>query len=169
MATKTFETTCEPVYHPLVLVDTNGSYVKSSNPAINSSSSSTEIILVKCRPDSTSSTFINFKCENSSSCESSSSSSPSSFSSTVSINKRNERERNRVKLVNIGFQTLRQHIPDGCKSKMSKVETLRSAVKYIRFLESVLDDDAQSTTDGQVSSSTNSLCLENLENCIFFQ
>ena len=37
--------------------------------------------------------------------------------------RRNERERNRVKMVNQGFSTLRQHVPNGAKNKkMSKVE-----------------------------------------------
>ena len=54
--------------------------------------------------------------------------------------RRNERERNRVKLVNLGFNTLRQHVPSGAKNKkMSKVETLRAAVEYIKTLQEVLD------------------------------
>lgn len=55
--------------------------------------------------------------------------------------RRNERERNRVKLVNMGFSTLRQHVPNGAKNKkMSKVETLRSAVDYIRQLQQLLGE-----------------------------
>ncbi|KAK3557915.1 hypothetical protein QTP86_003311 [Hemibagrus guttatus] len=43
----------------------------------------------------------------------------------VAVARRNERERNRVKQVNMGFQTLRQHVPNGAANKkMSKVETL---------------------------------------------
>ncbi|XP_027724475.1 achaete-scute homolog 2 [Vombatus ursinus] len=57
----------------------------------------------------------------------------------AAVARRNERERNRVKLVNLGFQTLRQHVPNGAASKkMSKVETLRSAVEYIRALQQLL-------------------------------
>lgn len=57
------------------------------------------------------------------------------------VSRRNERERNRVKLVNLGFATLREHVPNGSKNKkMSKVETLRSAVEYIRKLQELLDD-----------------------------
>lgn len=53
--------------------------------------------------------------------------------------RRNERERNRVKLVNLGFQALRQHVPHGgANKKLSKVETLRSAVEYIRALQRLL-------------------------------
>uniref|UniRef100_H2ZXL6 Achaete-scute family bHLH transcription factor 1b n=1 Tax=Latimeria chalumnae TaxID=7897 RepID=H2ZXL6_LATCH len=59
----------------------------------------------------------------------------------AAVARRNERERNRVKLVNLGFQTLRQHVPNGSSSKkMSKVETLRSAVEYIRALQQLLDE-----------------------------
>lgn len=55
--------------------------------------------------------------------------------------RRNERERNRVKMVNLGFSTLRQHVPNGAKNKkMSKVETLRSAVDYIKKLQKVLGE-----------------------------
>ena len=62
--------------------------------------------------------------------------------SPLSVARRNERERNRVKMVNMGFNTLRQHIPNGSKDKkMSKVETLRSAVAYIRQLQLILNDD----------------------------
>ncbi|KAM4846073.1 achaete-scute homolog 2 [Thomomys bottae] len=57
----------------------------------------------------------------------------------AAVARRNERERNRVKLVNLGFQALRQHVPPGGASKkLSKVETLRSAVEYIRALQGLL-------------------------------
>ncbi|XP_076373249.1 achaete-scute homolog 1-like [Tachypleus tridentatus] len=64
--------------------------------------------------------------------------------------RRNERERNRVRLVNRGFATLRQHVPGGTtKKKMSKVETLRSAVEYIKRLQQLLaeDDETNKTLD----------------------
>ncbi|XP_060576042.1 uncharacterized protein LOC132733411 [Ruditapes philippinarum] len=64
-------------------------------------------------------------------------------SQTPSVSRRNERERKRVKMVNMGFETLRQHVPVGRKNKkMSKVETLRSAVQYIKQLQELLDADA---------------------------
>uniref|UniRef100_A0A8C4PB67 Achaete-scute family bHLH transcription factor 1 n=1 Tax=Dromaius novaehollandiae TaxID=8790 RepID=A0A8C4PB67_DRONO len=57
----------------------------------------------------------------------------------AAVARRNERERNRVKLVNLGFATLREHVPNGAANKkMSKVETLRSAVEYIRALQRLL-------------------------------
>ena len=41
--------------------------------------------------------------------------------------------------MNQGFLTLRHHIPEPFRvKKMSKVDTLRSAVEYIRSLEQVL-------------------------------
>ncbi|XP_036618414.1 achaete-scute homolog 2 [Trichosurus vulpecula] len=73
---------------------------------------------------------------------------PSPGVGAAAVARRNERERNRVKLVNLGFQTLRQHVPNGAASKkMSKVETLRSAVEYIRALQQLLaQQDAMGAT-----------------------
>lgn len=85
---------------------------------------------------------------------------------SVSVQRRNARERNRVKQVNNGFTTLRHHIPTevitdlsnggrGASKKLSKVDTLRLAVEYIRRLQGVLDDsdDALSTSSSTPSSS----------------
>lgn len=73
----------------------------------------------------------------------------------ASVARRNARERNRVKQVNNGFATLRQHIPAsvaaafapqgnntgrGASKKLSKVETLRLAVEYIRSLQQMIED-----------------------------
>lgn len=56
--------------------------------------------------------------------------------------------------VNQGFQTLRQHIPDGYRmKKMSKVDTLRCALRYIRTLERVLQE-SESESDPSASAST---------------
>ncbi|CAL1528231.1 unnamed protein product, partial [Lymnaea stagnalis] len=57
----------------------------------------------------------------------------------ASVSRRNARERNRVKQVNLGFETLREHVPNGKKNKkMSKVQTLRSAAQYIKDLYMIL-------------------------------
>ncbi|XP_011182404.1 achaete-scute complex protein T8 [Zeugodacus cucurbitae] len=70
------------------------------------------------------------------------------------VARRNARERNRVKQVNNGFAALRERIPEevaeafeaqgngrGTMKKLSKVETLRMAVEYIRNLEHLLGFD----------------------------
>ena len=59
----------------------------------------------------------------------------------ASILRRNERERNRVKLVSDGFATLRKHIPTTpANKKLSKAETLRTAIEYIKQLQRVLNE-----------------------------
>ena len=66
-----------------------------------------------------------------------------------SISRRNERERRRVRNVNNGFQELRKRIPQGEK-KLSKVETLRKAVEYIKNLQEMLngaDQISESSTE----------------------
>ncbi|XP_022657691.1 class A basic helix-loop-helix protein 15-like [Varroa jacobsoni] len=56
-----------------------------------------------------------------------------------SVQRRNERERKRVHQVNQGFASLRERLPDAVANrKMSKVETLRSAIDYIVQLQKVL-------------------------------
>ncbi|NXU41889.1 ASCL3 protein, partial [Drymodes brunneopygia] len=55
------------------------------------------------------------------------------------IRRRNERERQRVRCVNEGYAKLRLHLPkEYLQKRLSKVETLRAAIKYIRHLQSVL-------------------------------
>lgn len=56
------------------------------------------------------------------------------------IRKRNERERHRVRCVNEGYARLREHLPQELEDKrLSKVETLRAAIEYIKRLQSLLD------------------------------
>ncbi|XP_042547461.1 achaete-scute homolog 3 [Dipodomys spectabilis] len=62
------------------------------------------------------------------------------------IRKRNERERQRVKCVNEGYAQLRHHLPDEyLEKRLSKVETLRAAIKYINYLQSLLYADEAET------------------------
>lgn len=69
----------------------------------------------------------------------------------AAVARRNERERKRVKMVNEGFNTLRKHVPTSTKNKkMSKVDTLRSAVEYIKSLQQLLGEG----TTSEASSST---------------
>ncbi|XP_064627886.1 achaete-scute homolog 5-like [Lineus longissimus] len=57
------------------------------------------------------------------------------------IRKRNERERERVRCVNDGYSRLRDHLPMENKDKrISKVETLRAAIKYIKSLQGLLNE-----------------------------
>ncbi|XP_058811433.1 achaete-scute complex protein T3-like [Topomyia yanbarensis] len=93
---------------------------------------------------------------------------PQTPQQTVSVQRRNARERNRVKQVNNGFANLRQHIPGtvvtaltnggrGASKKLSKVDTLRIAVEYIRNLQRMLDENSENTSQkslSQVSSSS---------------
>lgn len=87
----------------------------------------------------------------------------------ASVQRRNARERNRVKQVNNGFANLRQHIPPdvitaltnggrGASKKLSKVDTLKLAVEYIRRLKDLLDENDSETgstsTHSQSSSSS---------------
>ncbi|XP_037931588.1 achaete-scute complex protein T4-like [Teleopsis dalmanni] len=77
---------------------------------------------------------------------------PYSVDQTQSVQRRNARERNRVKQVNNSFAKLRQHIPQsiiadltkgggrGPHKKISKVDTLRIAVEYIRRLQDIVED-----------------------------
>ncbi|XP_076006498.1 achaete-scute homolog 3-like [Genypterus blacodes] len=56
------------------------------------------------------------------------------------IRKRNERERHRVRCVNEGYARLREHLPPELEDKrLSKVETLRAAIDYIKHLQSLLE------------------------------
>ncbi|XP_042259816.1 achaete-scute homolog 4-like [Thunnus albacares] len=56
------------------------------------------------------------------------------------IRKRNERERHRVRCVNEGYARLREHLPQEFEDKrLSKVETLRAAIDYIKHLQSLLE------------------------------
>lgn len=87
-------------------------------------------------------------------------------SNNPAVIRRNARERSRVKQVNNGFSTLRQHIPTaivaeisngrrgigpGADKKLSKVDTLRMAAEYIRRLKKLIDE-----VDNSDSSSVSS-------------
>ena len=66
---------------------------------------------------------------------------------TVSVAKRNLRERTRVRGVNDCFGKLKLHVPD-MKSKSSKVETLRGAIDYIKRLKELLGEEIDITSSG---------------------
>lgn len=92
----------------------------------------------------------------------------------ASVQRRNARERNRVKQVNNGFANLRQHIPSevitaltnggrGASKKLSKVDTLKLAVEYIRRLQDLLDD-----TENDGATSTSVLSVANSSGSSFY-
>ncbi|KAK3096814.1 hypothetical protein FSP39_003545 [Pinctada imbricata] len=71
----------------------------------------------------------------------------------LAMSRRNARERRRVKLINLGYETLRHHVPAGIENKkLSKVETLRSAVNYIKYLQSLLESNDPFKLDSPASS-----------------
>ena len=60
------------------------------------------------------------------------------------LRKRNERERQRVRCVNEGYARLRDHLPrEVADKRLSKVETLRAAIGYIKQLQEVLERHAR--------------------------
>lgn len=81
-----------------------------------------------------------------------------------SIERRNARERNRVKQVNNGFDRLRQYIPRaiiepenggrGPSKKLSKVDTLKYVVKYIQGLKHLLDEYDDKLNQNEETMST---------------
>ena len=71
----------------------------------------------------------------------------------VAVARRNERERNRVKQVNDGFNELRKKIPYiPEKKKFSKVEILRFAMMYIKELQRVIDEAGAIEETGSTSA-----------------
>ena len=62
----------------------------------------------------------------------------------IGTNRRNARERNRVQHLNACFEILRQHIPhQKHQKKLSKVDTLKSAMIYIENLRQLLENSSQ--------------------------
>ncbi|KAH8362159.1 hypothetical protein KR084_006593, partial [Drosophila pseudotakahashii] len=103
---------------------------------------------------------------------------PYNVDQSQSVQRRNARERNRVKQVNNSFARLRQHIPQsiisdltkgggrGPHKKISKVDTLRIAVEYIRRLQDLVDDLNGGPSSGGVASNAVTqlqLCLDDDE------
>uniref|UniRef100_W5NN33 Achaete-scute family bHLH transcription factor 5 n=2 Tax=Lepisosteus oculatus TaxID=7918 RepID=W5NN33_LEPOC len=69
------------------------------------------------------------------------------------IQKRNERERQRVKCVNEGYARLRDHLPGAVSEKrLSKVETLRAAIRYIKYLQDLVSRGAQAGAEAEERS-----------------
>ncbi|VDL88470.1 unnamed protein product [Schistocephalus solidus] len=58
----------------------------------------------------------------------------------VPVARRNERERTRVKLLNLGFARLRAVVPSKEGEQLSKISTLKKAIWYIEHLDRVLKE-----------------------------
>ena len=56
------------------------------------------------------------------------------------LSRRNERERNRVHLLNLGFDRLRAVVPKREGEHLSKISTLKKAIWYIEHLDRVLHE-----------------------------
>lgn len=70
------------------------------------------------------------------------------------VRRRNERERDRVKCVNEGYQILKEHLPIERKNKrVSKVEILRFAIDYIKHLRDILNDTEDTDNKSQCNES----------------
>jgi len=80
----------------------------------------------------------------------------------ITVARRNERERNRVKLINMTFATLRDHLPfeqETSKSKkMSKVDTLKAAINYIKHLQEIVD--GQEGMNAEINAGMNAVLSE---------
>ncbi|CAJ1051246.1 achaete-scute homolog 5-like [Xyrichtys novacula] len=77
------------------------------------------------------------------------------------IQKRNERERQRVRCVNQGYAKLRDHLPgQSADKRLSKVETLRAAIRYIKYLQGLveLEDGRLSEGESPITSSPGPDC-----------
>lgn len=79
-----------------------------------------------------------------------------SVSEPAFLRQRNERERQRVRCVNEGYARLRQHLPrELAGQRLSKVETLRAAIGYIKHLQELLErhrPDCNSDGESKASS-----------------
>uniref|UniRef100_A0A8C5SAF8 Achaete-scute family bHLH transcription factor 4 n=1 Tax=Laticauda laticaudata TaxID=8630 RepID=A0A8C5SAF8_LATLA len=68
------------------------------------------------------------------------------------IRKRNERERQRVRCVNEGYARLRDHLPkELAEKRLSKVETLKAAITYIKHLQNFLRRECNSDGESKTS------------------
>jgi hypothetical protein len=83
----------------------------------------------------------------------------------------NDRERQRTGSLNEAFDTLRQIVPTLPSDKLSKIQTLNLATKYIQFLYSILSQNpsssefnvnyCESSSNSSCSSTSNSINVNN--------
>lgn len=72
----------------------------------------------------------------------------------------NVRERQRTQSLNEAFASLRKIIPTLPSDKLSKIQTLKLAIRYIDFLYQILD--SESTSDSRLTSSCTYVAHERL-------
>ncbi|CAF2693770.1 unnamed protein product [Rotaria sp. Silwood2] len=85
----------------------------------------------------------------------------------VGTTRRNARERNRVRHINACFEILRQHIPhDKHNKKLSKVDTLKSAMIYIENLRQLLQATTTTTTMTTTTTTTSIIYPDNQSNIV---
>ncbi|XP_046845296.1 achaete-scute homolog 3-like [Xenia sp. Carnegie-2017] len=66
--------------------------------------------------------------------------------------KRNERERNRVRLISEGFGELRKHVMiQPCKRRLPKLQILRMAILYIKDLENMICESDMKQSLGHIN------------------
>ena len=68
------------------------------------------------------------------------------------VARRNERERRRIKHINQTFATLRSMLPLRRTKRVSKVDTLRTAISYINHLHQLLEQFPEETNSTQGGS-----------------
>uniref|UniRef100_A0A1I7XPY7 BHLH domain-containing protein n=1 Tax=Heterorhabditis bacteriophora TaxID=37862 RepID=A0A1I7XPY7_HETBA len=76
----------------------------------------------------------------------------------------NERERRRMNSINKGFDHLRERLPSlPHEKKLSKVDTLKCAIQYIRELQALLEQETPSPTTRQqriiINNESDAPCL----------
>lgn len=69
----------------------------------------------------------------------------------------NARERQRTQALNDAYDLLRDVLPITTKEKLSKIETLKTATKYIKFLKQILRSNLNEDGDSDVENKGNSL------------
>ncbi|CAF1326710.1 unnamed protein product [Rotaria magnacalcarata] len=87
----------------------------------------------------------------------------------IGTTRRNARERNRVRHINACFEILRQHIPnEKHNKKLSKVDTLKSAMIYIENLRQLLQSNSSlsSISSSSLSSSSQIIYPDQQSNII---
>lgn len=75
----------------------------------------------------------------------------------------------RVRTVNEGYARLRDNLPmEISEKRMSKVETLRAAIKYIKYLQEILDETSKEELCDEPSSKRRKIELDDASSSFDF-